>query len=101
MADDTSHYHPPMPAGTFATKLALSFTSNPAVKMTRRPYPTRMGDKASFRTDYIKKLSCGAMYQSLLIVKVRSFEVCFMVGAFSPKERGQLLASLENISYRK
>jgi hypothetical protein len=101
MADDTSHYPSPMRPETFATTLALSFTSNPAVKVTRGPYSTRMGDKAAFRTDYTKKLSCGVMYQSLLILKVRSFEVCFMVGAFSQKEREQLLASLQAISYRK
>lgn len=101
MADDTAHYHSPMRPETLARKLALSFTSNPAVKVTRGPYPTRMGDKAAFRTDYTKKLSCGVMYQSLLIVKVRSFEVCFMVGAFSQKEREQLLASLQTISYQK
>lgn len=100
-ADDTRRYHPPMPTGTFAAKLANSFVSNPDVRMTRTPYPTRMGDKAAFRADYTRKLACGVMYQTLLVVKVRTFEVCFMLGAFSLKERDQLVATLQAISFQK
>jgi hypothetical protein len=99
MADDTRKYRAPMPTRTFAANLAAGLTKNPEVTLIRTVYESRVAHRRAYRADFTKKLGCGLLYQSLVVIKVRSFDLCWMLGGFSQQERDHLLESLQSISF--
>jgi hypothetical protein len=101
MADDTRRYHPPMSTFDSAVKLTAGLIKNPDVTLIRGVHLSTVGGRRAYRADLMKKLACGFLYQSLFVIKVRSFEVYWMLGGFSQQERDELLGSLQAISFQK